>query len=56
MEKLYGPIGNARLLDIEVYENGILKYSGIIEDAPEQIKELMYKSVKLINGKSVYEI
>ena len=55
-EKLYGPIGNARLLDIEVYEDGILKYKGLVDEAPEEIRNLKYKRIDLSNGKAVYEI
>lgn len=55
-EKLYGPIGNARLLNIEVYENGNLKYSGIVDEAPEEIRNLRYKTINLVNGKGIYEV
>ena len=55
-EKLYGPIGIARLLDIEVYHDGILKYNGLVDDAPEEIKNLKYKSINIVNGKGMYEV
>lgn len=55
-EKLYGPIGIARLLDIEVYKNGNLLFDGIVDNAPEEIKKLCYKKVKLTNGICIFEV
>lgn len=55
-QKLYGPIGNGRLLDIAVYQNENLLYSGKIEDAPDTIKEKMYKEVILDGNKCKYLI
>ena len=55
-EKLYGPIGIARLLNIEVYENGNLKFNGLVDEAPEEIRNLKYKSINIVNGKGIYEI
>lgn len=56
-EKLYGPIGLGRLLDIEVYNNdNQLIYAGMLADASNEVKNLMYKDIKLINNKSVYYV
>lgn len=55
-QRLYGPIGNGRLLNIEVYQNENLLYSGTVEDAPDNIRNAMYKSVLLKNNKWVYNI
>lgn len=48
---LYGPIGTTRLLDIEVYYDDELIYEGMVEDAPEKIKDYKYYDVKM-NGKT----
>lgn len=49
MEELknYGTIGLARLLNIRVIldDNQII-YEGMVEDAPEQIKQLNYSKIK----------
>jgi len=55
-EKLYGPIGNGRLLDIEVYENDKLLYAGMVESAPAEIKGKMYKEVQLVGNKEIYKV
>lgn len=55
-EKLYQPIGLCRLLDIEVYEGDNMIYSGMVEDAPEDIKAKCYKSVENKNNKFVYKV
>lgn len=55
-EKLYGPIENGRLLEIEVYENNNLLYEGMVESAPDEIKGKMYKNVELIGNKAIYKV
>ena len=55
-EKRYNPIGLCRLLDIEVYEGDKLIYSGMVVDAPEDIKAKSYKSVENKNNKFVYKV
>ena len=55
-EKLYGPIGIAHLLDIEVYKDNNLLYKGNVESASEEIKSLKYKKVKLKNEKCIFEV
>ena len=44
--KVYQKIGTSRLLDIEVIldENDVL-YRGMVEDAPQQIKEMWYSKI-----------
>lgn len=46
--KVYQRIGSGRLLDIKVIlddDKGI--YSGMVEDAPEDIRNLVYSEVKM---------
>lgn len=53
---MYGKIGESRLLNIEVYENEVLLYKGKIEDAPEEVKNRNYQSVKIRDGWVIYYI
>lgn len=53
---MYGKIGESRLLNIEVYEKENLLYKGKIEDAPEDIKNKNYTSVKIKDGWVIYNI
>ena len=55
-EKRYNPIGLCRFLDIEVYEGDKLIYSGMVEDAPDDVKAKCYKSVEIKNNKCIYEV
>ena len=43
---MYIKIGDLKLLNIKVVENGEVVYSGMVEDAPDNIKETNYKSAK----------
>ncbi len=46
--KVYGPIGESRLLNIRVIlddEKNI--YEGMIEEAPDEIKKLRYSKVEI---------
>lgn len=45
--KIYMSIGSGRLLDIVVMLDGNEIYSGMVEDAPAQIKNLKYSKVEL---------
>ena len=54
--KLYGKIKESRLLNIEVYEGERLIYKGKVEEAPEEIKEKNYQSVKIKDGWVIYNI
>lgn len=45
--KCYLPIGSARLLDIKVIlDDEQVIYSGMVEDAPMEIKQLKYSKVE----------
>lgn len=52
--KVYQSIGSGRLLDIEVILDGEKVYSGMVEDAPEEIKKLKYSKVEIENKMSYY--
>ena len=41
---MYIKIGDLKLLKIKVIENGEVVYTGMVEDAPDNIKETNYKS------------
>lgn len=45
--KTYMPIGSARLLDIRVILDGEVVYDGMVEDAPQEIKNLKYSEVDM---------
>ncbi len=47
---MYGKIKEIRRCNLEVKKDGELLYSGQSEDAPEEIKNLNYKSIKLESG------
>ena len=46
-EKVYMPIDTSRLLDIKVILDGEEVYSGMVEDAPNEIKQLKYSKVDM---------
>ena len=46
-EKVYKPIDTSRLLDIKVILDGEEVYSGMVEDAPNEIKQLKYSKVDM---------
>lgn len=50
----YGKIGGFRLLNLEVYYNDELSYTGAVEEAPEEIKQLEYSKVQLGNPTKLY--
>lgn len=51
--KVYQPIGTARLLNIIVYLDDEKIYEGMVDDAPQEIKDLKYSEVE-IKDKFVY--
>ncbi len=55
-EKVYQSIGLCRLLDIEVYDEDNIIYSGMVKDAPEDVKARCYKSVEIKNNKIIYNV
>lgn len=54
-KRVYMQIGSARLLDIIVYLDGNKIYEGMIEEAPDEIKQLKYSEVE-INNKFIYKV
>lgn len=44
-DKLYMQIGAGRLLDIRVFLDDIEVYTGMVEDAPQEIKVLRYSKI-----------
>jgi hypothetical protein len=55
-EKLYGPIGIANGIDIEVYNNNEKIYEGQVNDAPDEIRNLKYRKVELKSGKCIFSL
>lgn len=51
--RTYMQIGSGRLLDIQVYLDDELVYDGMVENAPQEIKQLRYSEVEL-RGKVIY--
>lgn len=52
--KIYMRIGESRLLDIRVFLDDIEVYSGMVEDAPEEIKKIYYTKVELADKYNYY--
>lgn len=46
-KKVYMQIGAGRLLDIKVILDGQEVYNGMVEDAPDEIKQLKYSKVHM---------
>lgn len=53
--KLYQAIGSARLLDIRVILDDKIVYEGMVEDAPQEVKNLKYSDIK-IKDKFEYQV
>lgn len=53
---MYGKIKESRLLNIEVYEGENLLYKGKVEDAPDEVKERNYETVKIKDGWVIYNV
>ena len=53
---MYGKIKESRLLNIEVYKGENLLYKGKVEDAPEEIGNMNYKSVQIKDGWIKYNV
>lgn len=53
-EKVYQRIGASRLLNIAVIYDGETIYKGMVEDAPEEIKNLKYSKVEIGNEFKYY--
>lgn len=53
--KAYLTIGSVRALDIRViFENTEILYEGAVEEAPEEIKKLIYSKVENSNKMNFY--
>ena len=54
-KKIYQAIGSARLLDIRVFLDDKIVYEGMVEDAPQKVKNLKYSDIK-IKDKFEYQV
>ncbi len=54
-KRVYAAIGSGRLLDIKVILDGQEVYSGMVEDAPNEIKQLKYSKVDM-DSKITYHV
>lgn len=52
--KIYMQIGAGRLLDIRVFLDDIEVYSGMVENAPEEIKKLYYSKIIMTDKYEYY--
>lgn len=53
---MYIKIGDLKLLKIRVMQNGNVIYDGMVEDAPEEIKETNYKTAVFQSDYIIIEI
>lgn len=53
---MYIKIGDLKLVKIQVMQNGISVYEGMVEDAPDELKETNYKSAQFDSGCIILEI
>lgn len=53
-KKVYMSIGTSRLLDIKVILDGQEVYDGMVEDAPDEIKQLKYSQVDMGSKMTYY--
>jgi hypothetical protein len=53
--KTYMQIGLGRLLDIRVLLDNEIIYEGMVEDAPQEIKDLKYSEIE-IQDKFIYKV
>ena len=53
-DKVYMQIGCSRLLDIRVFLDDIEVYSGMVENAPEEIKKLHYSKILMTDKYEYY--
>ncbi len=54
--RTYMPIGSARLLNIRVILDGVEKYNGMVEKAPDKIKKLKYSEVEMNGNEITYYV
>ncbi|MBP3502274.1 MAG: hypothetical protein J6K42_02185 [Clostridia bacterium] len=53
---MYIKIGDLKLLKIKVIQNGNTLYEGMVEDAPDELKETNYKTANFDSGCVIIEI
>lgn len=53
-DKTYLQIGAGRLLDIRVFLDDVEVYSGMVENAPEEIKKLYYSKIIMTDKYEYY--
>jgi len=53
-DKIYLQIGAGRLLDIRVFLDDIEVYSGMVENAPEEVKKLYYSKILMADKYEYY--
>lgn len=53
-DKTYLQIGAGRLLDIRVFLDDVEVYSGMVENAPEEIKKLYYFKIIMTDKYEYY--
>jgi len=53
-DKLYMQIGAGRLLDIRVFLDDIEVYSGMVENAPNEVKKLYYSKILMTDKYEYY--
>ena len=53
---MYGKIKESKLLNIKVYKDDKMIYEGKVEDAPEDIGSLNYKSVLIKDEWVIYQV
>ena len=53
---MFVKIGDIKLSKIQVVQNGNILYEGMVEDAPNEIKELEYTSANFQSGCIILEV
>lgn len=53
---MYVKIGDIKLINIRVIKDGNVIYEGMVEDAPEEIKALNYKTANFESGFIILEV
>ena len=53
-DKIYLQIGAGRLLDIRVFLDDIEVYSGMVENAPNEVKKLYYSKILMTDKYEYY--
>jgi hypothetical protein len=53
---MYVKINEFKRCKLKIYKDGTEIYSGSSEDAPDEIKDMYYKSIKLESGFVILEV